>query len=61
MLRRITLMIDLQTPEGTIPAGTQHEVDDQMYDWLMECYAFHRKIDAEKIRQLDLMFPKDKQ
>ena len=59
MLRKLTLLLDLVTPEGTIPAGTEHEVDEATYKWLMECYAWHRGRDAEKLKELEAMYGKD--
>lgn len=53
MKMTITLLKDLDTPEGYFKAGQVIEVEENIYDWLQASYLEERQALAEVLKTLE--------
>lgn len=53
-MKKITLLKDLETPDGNHKAGEIVEVDDSTYDWLMSTYLAERQQQVELEAQAEV-------
>jgi hypothetical protein len=47
-MKTITLLNNLETPDGFFKTGETVEVSDELFDYLMDRYREQRQVEAEK-------------
>lgn len=50
-MRKVTLLLPLETPEGTFPKGATVELPEKKYEWLMSAYAELRVNEVKKLEE----------